>query len=96
MGRTGFNVSLGTVPNYADSTDGLLLDGVRDGSAAAKAGIKPGDKVIKLAGREIRNVMDYTFVLGEMKAGEEYEVVLKRGTETITLKIIPAPAPRRP
>ncbi|HKX83475.1 MAG TPA: M28 family peptidase, partial [Pyrinomonadaceae bacterium] len=96
MGRTGFNVSLGTVPNYADSTDGLLLDGVRDGSPAAKAGIKPGDKIVKLAGRDIRNVMDYTFVLGEMKAGQEYEVVLKRGTETITLKIVPAAAARRP
>ncbi|MBC7900293.1 MAG: M28 family peptidase, partial [Saprospiraceae bacterium] len=42
MGRTGFSVSLGTVPNYADSTDGLLLDGVRDNSPAAKAGIKAG------------------------------------------------------
>ncbi len=94
-GRTGFNVSLGTVPNYADSTDGLLLDGVRDGSPAAKAGLKPGDKVVKLAGKDVRNAMDYTYVLGSMKAGEEYEVVIKRGTETLTLKIVPAPAARR-
>ena len=27
---TGFRVYLGTIPNYADSNDGLLLDGVRD------------------------------------------------------------------
>ena len=53
-GEPGFNISLGTIPNYADSTDGLLLDGVRDGSPAAKAGLKAGDKVIKLAGRDIR------------------------------------------
>ena len=95
MGRTGFSVSLGTVPNYADSTDGLLLDGVRDNSAAAKAGIKAGDKIVKLAGKEVRNVSDYTFILGEMKAGEEYEVVVLRGTERLTLKIIPAAAVRR-
>jgi S1-C subfamily serine protease len=95
MGRTGFNVSLGTVPNYADSTDGLLLDGVRDGSPAAKAGIKPGDKVVKLAGKDVRNVMDYTYILGEMKAGVEYEVELLRGGARLTLKIIPAPAARR-
>jgi hypothetical protein len=87
--RTGFNISLGTIPNYADSTDGLLLDGVRDGSPADKAGVKAGDKVIKLAGHDIRNVMDYTFVLGEMKAGQEYEIVVRRGTETLTSKIIP-------
>jgi hypothetical protein len=95
-GRTGFNVSLGTVPNYAETTDGMLLDGVRDGSPALKAGLKPGDKIVKLAGHDVRNAMDYTFVLGTMKAGEEYEVVLKRGDETLTLKIIPAPAARRP
>jgi aminopeptidase YwaD len=88
-GRSGFNISLGTIPNYADSTDGLLLDGVRDDSPAAKAGVKAGDKVIKLAGHDIRNVMDYTFVLGEMKAGLEYEIVILRGGEKLVLKIIP-------
>lgn len=95
-GRMGFTVSLGTIPSYADSTDGLVLDGVRDNSPAAKAGIKTGDKIVKLAGKNVRNAMDYTYVLGEMKAGEEYEVVLIRGSETLTLKIIPAAAARRP
>ena len=90
-GRTGFNVSLGTVPSYADgNNDGLLLDGVRDDSPAAKSGIKAGDKIVKMAGREIRNISDYVFVLGEMKAGEEYEIIVRRGTETLLLKIIPA------
>ena len=85
----GFNISLGTIPNYADSTDGLLLDGVREGSPAAKAGIKAGDKLVKLNGKDVRNASDYTFVLGTMKAGEEYEVILLRGGERLVLKIIP-------
>ena len=88
-GRSGFNISLGTIPNYADATDGLLLDGVRDGSPAAKAGVKAGDKVVKLAGHDVRNVMDYTYILGEMKAGQEYEIEVLRGTEHLTLKITP-------
>ncbi|HEY2847494.1 MAG TPA: M28 family peptidase, partial [Pyrinomonadaceae bacterium] len=88
-GRMGFNVSLGTVPNYADSDTGLLLDGVREGSPAAKAGVKAGDRVIKLAGHDMRNVMDYTYVLGEMKADIEYEIAIVRGTETLTMKITP-------
>lgn len=90
-GRTTFNVSLGTVPSYSEGTnDGLLLDGVRDDSPAAKIGLKAGDKIIRLAGRDIRNISDYVFVLGEMKAGEEYEVVVKRGAETLTMKIVAA------
>ncbi len=86
----GFRVYLGTIPNYADSSDGLLLDGVRDDSPAAKAGLKAGDKVVKLAGRDVRNVQDYTFALGEMKAGQEYEVEVMRGGERIKLVITPA------
>jgi len=93
--RTAFNVSLGTVPNYAESSDGLHLDAVRDNSPAAKAGIKGGDIVIKLAGKEVRNISDYMFALGEMKAGETYEIVVRRGTETLTLKIVPVHAAAR-
>ena len=87
---TGFRVYLGTIPNYADSGDGLLLDGVRDDSPAAKAGITAGDRIVKLAGRDVKNVYDYTYALGEMKAGQEYEVELMRGTERLKLKLTPA------
>lgn len=91
QGRSlGFRVYLGTIPNYAESNDGLKLDGVREDSPAAQAGLKAGDRIVKMAGREIRNVYDYTYALGEMKAGQEYEVEIKRGTETHRLKITPA------
>jgi hypothetical protein len=87
---TGFRVYLGTIPSYAESNDGLRLDGVRDDSPAAKAGLKAGDRITRMAGREVRNVYDYTYTLGEMKAGQEYDVEVVRGTETLKLKIIPA------
>lgn len=94
-GRMTFTVSLGTIPSYGDGNDGLTIDGAREGSPAAKAGLKAGDKIIKLAGKDVRNISDYMFALGVMKAGDEYEVVVKRGTETLTMKIVPAPAARR-
>lgn len=87
---TGFRIYLGTIPTYGDSSDGLKLDGVRDDSPAAKAGLKAGDKIVKLAGRDVKNVYDYTHALGEMKAGQEYEVEVMRGSERLTLKITPA------
>ena len=85
----GFRVYLGTIPNYADSNDGLLIDGVRDDSPAAKAGLKGGDKIIKIGDRDVKNVYDYTYALGEMKAGQEYVVEVMRGSEKLTLKITP-------
>ncbi|MDH3494916.1 MAG: M20/M25/M40 family metallo-hydrolase [Acidobacteriota bacterium] len=91
-GRRGFNVSLGTIPAYGDSDNtGLKLDGVRTDSAADKAGIKGGDKITKIADKEIRNISDYMFMLGEMKAGEKYEIVVMRGEEKLTLTIVPDP-----
>jgi S1-C subfamily serine protease len=86
----GFRVYLGTIPNYGEAKDGLLLDGVRDDSPASKAGLKAGDRIVKLAGRDVRNVYDYTYALGEMKAGQEYEVEAMRAGERLKLKITPA------
>ncbi len=88
-GRSGFSISLGTIPSYTDSTDGMVIDGVRDDSPASRAGMKANDKIVNLAGQEIKNVQDYTKVLGTMKADVEYEIVVVRGTETLTLKIVP-------
>jgi membrane-associated protease RseP (regulator of RpoE activity) len=85
----GFRVFVGTIPNYADSTNGLLIDGVRDASPAAKAGIKAGDRVVKIGDREIKNVYDYTYALGEMKAGQEYVFEVIRGNEKLSLKVTP-------
>ncbi len=90
QGRTGgFRVYLGTIPNYGETNDGLKLDGVRDDSPAAKAGLKAGDRIVKLAGHDVKNVYDYTYALGEMKAGQEYEVELVRDGQRMTLRITP-------
>ena len=86
----GFKVSLGTVPSYGDSNDGLKLDAVREGSPAAAAGLKAGDRIVRLAGRDVRNVYDYTQALSEMKAGQEYDVEVMRDGQRLALKITPA------
>jgi Zn-dependent M28 family amino/carboxypeptidase len=85
----GFKVYLGTIPNYAEGGAGLKLDGVREGSPAERAGLKANDVVVRLAGRDVKNVYDYTYALGEMKAGQEYEVEVVRGGERLKLKITP-------
>jgi len=44
---------------------------------------------VKIGNREIKNVYDYTFALGEMKGGQEYSIEVIRGTERLVLKITP-------
>lgn len=87
--RGGFRVYIGTVPNYADSNDGLKLDGVRPASPAEKAGLQAGDVVIRIAQMSIKNVYDYTAALGELKGGEEVEVVVRRDGQEIKVKLTP-------
>jgi peptidase M28-like protein/PDZ domain-containing protein len=86
---SGFRVYLGTIPNYADTTDGMLLDGVREDSPAAKAGLKAGDRIVKIGNRDVKNVYDYTYALGEMKAGQEYVFEVMRGSEKLILRVTP-------
>jgi len=85
----GFRVYLGTIPNYADQADGMKLDGVRPGSPAERAGLKAEDLVIKLGKTPIKNVYDYTYALGELRAGEEVEIVVRRDGREMALKITP-------
>ncbi|MBS1795475.1 MAG: M20/M25/M40 family metallo-hydrolase [Acidobacteria bacterium] len=88
-GRRSFSVTIGVIPGYGDATDGMLLDGVRDGGPAALAGLKAGDKIVKFNGKEVRNVQDYMFVLGDLKPDTEYEIEVLRGAERLTFKVKP-------
>jgi aminopeptidase YwaD len=88
-GRMGFSVSLGTIPSYGDSTDGMLVDGVRENSPAQRAGIKAGDKIVMIGTKEIKNVYDYTESLGGLKPDVEVDIVVTRGGERLNLKITP-------
>ena len=47
-----------------------------------KAGMKGGDIIVECAGRQIKNVYDYTYVLGERKPGELIEIVVLREQRT--------------
>lgn len=84
---TGFKVTVGVVPDYSASADGLQIMGVKSGGPGDKAGMKAGDIIIKLGTRDIKNIYDYTLALGDFNPGDTTEIVVKRGDETLTMKI---------
>jgi Predicted aminopeptidases len=87
--RGSFRVSLGTIPDYAAETSGVKLSGVREGSPAAVAGLQAGDVIVGLAGRDIRSVYDYTYVLQELEPDREVEVIVERNGRRLTFKLTP-------
>jgi aminopeptidase YwaD len=80
-------VYVGTMPDYVGESGGLRITGVRSDSPAEKAGIKTGDVIIKFGDREIENVYDYTYALGEHNPGDVIEVVIIRDDEELTLEL---------
>ncbi|MBK8038844.1 MAG: M28 family peptidase [Verrucomicrobiaceae bacterium] len=88
--RTGLRAYLGTIPDYAQGdTKGVKLSGVSPIGPAAKAGVKAGDIIIKLGGKDIANIYDYTYVMGDLKIGKETTITVQRDGKSVELKITP-------
>ena len=65
--------------------DGLLVRGVEEGSAAAKAGIVEGDLIVAVAGKAVEDADDLVEALAA--AGETFEVSIVRGAEERTVSV---------
>lgn len=84
----GFKVTLGIIPDYSDAVEGLQILGVKAGGVGENAGLQKGDIIKKMGNSIIKNIYDYTYALGDFKKGDETELVVKRGEEEMTLKIV--------
>ncbi len=88
--RGGLRVYLGTIPDYSqEGIEGVKLSGVSAVGPAAKAGVKAGDIITKLAGKEIKNIYDYTFIMGVLKIGQETDLEVMRDGKKESMKITP-------
>ena len=85
--QRSYGASLGTIPDYADDKPGVLLAGTRPGGPAEKAGMLRGDRLVELAGHEVRDIYDFMFVLRQSKPGETVPVVVERGAERMALEV---------
>jgi len=79
----------GTIPDYVGGGEGVKISGVSGGGPADKAGLKGGDIIIRLAGKEIKNIYDYTYAIDAVKIGVEIEIVVLRDSKEVSLKITP-------
>ncbi len=80
--------SLGTIPAYGDDgkIPGVLISDVVPGGAAAAAGLKAGDRIVKIGVTEVRNVQDLMLVLGEAVPGQDAVIIYLRDGKTATVK----------
>jgi Tol biopolymer transport system component len=80
--------SLGTVPSYDEDParpKGMVLSDVIPDGPAAKAGLKPGDRITQIDTHEVANASDLMFVLTLAKPGQEAKITYVRDGKTFTV-----------
>jgi len=92
--RTGANrqIGIGTAPLTKQLGDyfgvaegkGLLINNVRENSPAAKAGLKAGDVIVEIEGKEVKGMPDLIRALNEKKEGDvSLTIVRDRNRQTV-------------
>jgi hypothetical protein len=86
-GGQGRRVSFGSVPDFAYQGPGVKVEGLLPGSPAEKAGVKPGDVIRKLDGKEIANLREFSEVLKTLSPGQTVKVTIVRGEKESELTV---------
>lgn len=66
---------------------GALIQTVKDGSPAEKAGIQAGDIIIKMDDRPIKDQIDFARVIETKEVGDTLTITVSRGGAPMTFKI---------
>ena len=83
-----FTVTLGIMPDYSYTGQGVRADAIIDGRTAQKAGMMPGDVVVKLGDYVVTDIYNYMDALSKYKKGEATTVTILRENKMETLNII--------
>jgi aminopeptidase YwaD len=87
-GTRTYKISLGIMPDVSGSrNDGVEVMDARKGGPAEQAGIKKGDFIISVEGKEVNNITEYMSRLNLLKKGEKANVGIRRNGEKIVIVV---------
>jgi hypothetical protein len=82
-------VTLGIMPDFAGVIkNGLRADFVTPGKPAALGGMQKGDIITFINGKQVNNIQDYMFRMGQLKHGQTISVEVLRGDKKVVLVIL--------
>jgi hypothetical protein len=82
-----FKVTLGIMPSYANSTDGMKVEAVLDGKTGMKIGMKDGDIITAIGDYPVKEIQTYMEALSKFKKGDKSVVKIRRGAEELSLPV---------
>ena len=74
--------------------EGVIITGVLQNGPAAQAGIKPGDVIVSIAGKKVRDVTQLLSLVSSLKPGVEAAFVVQRKAEQVPVKVTPGIRPK--
>ena len=77
--RRRMKVTLGIVPDFAKTVEGLGVAGIRAGGPADNGGMKKGDIIKSIDGKAVTNIYDYMYRMGNYSKGQRITVEVLRG-----------------
>ena len=82
-------VVMGVMPDMDDDSDkpGWRIARVFPGSGAERAGMKPGDRVLRIDGKTIDGLLDYREVTQDKNPGDVITVTVLRDKQELTLDV---------
>jgi serine protease Do len=93
----GRQIGVGVVPMSKQLAEhfrvdgGLMIDEVRENSAAAKAGLKAGDIIVEANGTAVKNQIDLIRIINEKKEGDVQLTIVRDGNRQ-TISVTPEAA----
>lgn len=89
-GRLGVGIQ-DVTPDLAEalglaSARGAIINQVEPGSPAESAGLRAGDVVVAVDGREVRNAADLRNRIGLLRIGEDVSITVQRDGERVSLR----------
>jgi S1-C subfamily serine protease len=86
---------LGVTTTEADEGTGAVVAEVTRGGPAQRAGLRPGDRIVSVAGQQVREATDVAAAISDKRVGERVEVVVQRRGERETLQVELGARPRQ-
>ena len=80
------SASLGTVPDFAYSGEGIRISGVTPGGAAEEAGLQALDVLLNYDGETIEDMQSYSNLLRESEPGDTIAIDVLRDGQTISIE----------
>ena len=86
--KEGRKVSTGTMPDFAYQGEGVKVAAVSEASPGANAGLKIGDIIKKVNGKECKTLKEYSDLLKEHQPGDEITLTVERNEKVEEVKLV--------